>query len=81
MAGWHFLNVDKKQSATLKEKYGKKRRGFGSIPVHVTIGETSWQTSIFPSKEGMYILPLKADVRRKEGIDAGDSTLFSFFVR
>src|SRR3989344_827481 len=31
MAGWHFVNVDKKQSAALKEKYGKRRRGFGSI--------------------------------------------------
>lgn len=47
---------------------GKRRLGFGSIKVRVTIGETSFDTSIFPTKDGPYLLPVKASVRKKEGL-------------
>jgi len=73
MAGWHFATVDKKEAKEIKETHGKVRRGFGSIPVNVTVGKTSWKTSIFPSKDGTYILPVKASVRKKEGIFEDDT--------
>ncbi len=77
-AAWHFINVDKKHAAELKEKYGRKKRGFGSIPVVATIGKTSWKTSIFPDKRsGTYLLPLKQQVRAKEGVAHGDMVGFS----
>jgi len=70
---WHFVTVGKKESKEIKEKYGKVRRGFGSIPVEVTVGETRWKTSIFPnSRDGTYILPIKAQVRKEEEIYEGD---------
>lgn len=73
MAGWYFINVDKKQSAEITKLYAEKRKGFGSIRVLVTLGECSWNTSIFPdAKSGVYLLPLKAAVRKKEGITGGD---------
>ena len=73
IAGWHFASVPKKESAEIKEKFGKIAKGWGSLPVLVTIGKTEWKTSIFPEKKsGSYILPLKADVRKKEGIMASD---------
>ena len=73
MAGWHFVTVDEKNSKNIKEKCGKVRRGFGSIPVEVTVGETNWKTSIFPNKDGTYVLPIKASVRKKEGIFDDDT--------
>ena len=91
MAGWHFLSVDKKTSAQVKEKYlsacdaqagGGGSRGFGSIPVEVTLGKTKWETSIFPDKKSStYLLPLKAKVRKDEDLLAGDKVQFSFTVR
>lgn len=76
--GWHFVNVSKKESQKIKEKYGKLHRGFGSLPVMVTIGKTNWKTSIFPDKiSGTYFLPLKAKVREKEEIIDGDMIVFS----
>jgi hypothetical protein len=48
-------------------------RGFGSIRVRAQIGKTGWSTSIFPVKDGTYLLPVKATVRQKEGIEIGDS--------
>ena len=49
------------------------RRGFGSRRVEVTVGLTTWRTSIFPDKEsGSFLLPVKADVRKQEQLDDGD---------
>lgn len=78
MAGWHFIVVSKKQSEEIKKKFGSKQRGWGSLPVMATIGKTSWKSSIFPdTKTSTYLLPLKAEVRKKEGIRAKESVIFS----
>ena len=80
--GWHFVNVDKKLAAELKEKYATKTKGFGSIPVKVTIGKTTWKTSLFPEKRsGTYLLPLKAPVRRAEDISEGDTVEFTIAIQ
>jgi hypothetical protein len=56
-------------------QFGNLKRGWGSFPVIVTVGATNWKTSIFPDKKtGEYLLPLKAGVRKKEGIVA-DNTI------
>jgi len=81
MAGWHFVNVDKKKSEKIKKVHGAHARGWGSLPVIVTLGKTSWKTSIFPDKKsGTYLLPLKAGVRKKEKIYNGDTITFSIEV-
>ena len=81
-AAWHFVHVDKKTSDTIKQLRGRNVRGFGSIPVRVTIGKTSWDTSIFPDKQsGTYLLPLKASVRRAEEVSAGDTITFTLAIR
>lgn len=77
-AAWYFLTIPREYATEIKERYGKVRRGWGSIPVTVKIGKTSWKTSIFPYKEsGSYILPLKAEVRKKEDIQQGDKVTYS----
>lgn len=49
-----------------------KRRGFGSVKVEARIGGSSWQTSLFPQKDGTWFLPVKAAVRRAEGLAEGE---------
>ena len=48
-----------------------KRRGFGSVKVIVTLGESRWPTSLFPNKDGSWFLPIKKPVRVAEGLDYG----------
>ena len=51
-----------------------RRAGFGSIRVAARIGETEWNTSIFPSKaDRSYVLPVKRAVREREEVDVGDT--------
>jgi len=45
--------------------------GWGMVPVDVQIGDVAFTTSLFP-KDGGYLLPLKADVRRRTNITADD---------
>lgn len=45
--------------------------GWGVIPVEATIAGVTFKTSLFP-KDGTYLLPLKAAVRRKTEVTAGD---------
>ena len=47
-------------------------RGFGSVRVEATISAVTWRTSVFPLKSGGYLLPIKAEVRRKADLVAGD---------
>jgi hypothetical protein len=50
------------------------RRGFGSVRVRVTVGATTWNTSIFPdTKSESYVLPVKKAVRSSEGLGDGSS--------
>ncbi len=78
MAAWHFVTLTKVIGQEIKEARGKAARGFGSLPVEVTIGATTWKTSIFPAKQtGSYLLPLKAKVRKDEDIEAGDTVTFT----
>ena len=72
-ASWHFITVPEEQSAQIKFFNEGFTAGWGSIPVKVTIGSTTWKTSIFPNKKtGTYFLPVKAEIRKKENLKIDD---------
>ena len=76
---WHFLTLAGEAAETIRAheamrrlEYGKGR-GFGSVKVTATIGESRWSTSVFPSKgHDGYLLPVKAAIRRAEDLAEGD---------
>lgn len=71
--GWTFLSVPLEISDHVSHMTQGVRRGFGSVRVDVTVGRTSWRTSIFPdAKTGSYVLPVKKAVRLAEQVEAGD---------
>ena len=72
---WHFLTIPEEQSAEIRAGAFSGPRGFGSVRVEATIHDVSWRTSVFPQKSGGYLLPVKADVRRKAGIGEGDEVV------
>ncbi|MCM0676795.1 DUF1905 domain-containing protein [Micromonospora phytophila] len=70
-APWHFVTVPEQECAELAAASAVVTYGWGMIPVAARIGETGWQTSLFP-KDGRYLVPVKAWVRKAEGLDVGD---------
>lgn len=71
-ATWHFLSVPEEDADDIDERFGHRAAGFGSIRVEVTIGSTTWRTSVFPdTKRATYVLPVKAAVRKSERLTEG----------
>lgn len=79
-AAWHFVTLPDEAGDQVRFVAGQ-RQGFGSVRVRATVGATSWTTSVFPDrKSGSFLLPVKADVRKREAISAGDRIAVSLTV-
>jgi hypothetical protein len=63
--------VPEEECLDLEEASALVSYGWGMIPVAAHIGRTRWKTSLFP-KDGRYIVPVKAVVRRAEELAVGD---------
>ena len=71
---WHFVTLPAILSARIRTLTTGLRKPFGSFRVKALIGLTSWETSLFADqKREAFLLPVKADVRRKEKITIGDT--------
>ena len=69
---WHFVTVPEEDCLELEETSALVSYGWGMIPVAARIGGTGWTTSLFP-KDGRYVVPVKAWVRKAEGLEVGDT--------
>ena len=79
-APWYFVTVPAEQSRYLKTISELVTYGWGMIPVHARIGNTEWKTSLFP-KDDLYIVPVKASVRKAENLEDGDEVMIHLEVR
>jgi hypothetical protein len=71
---WTFVSLPEDASEEIRALTAGNARGFGSLRVRASIGGSTWATSIFPgSGGGPYVLPVKKAVRKKEGIEPGDT--------
>ena len=79
-APWFFVIIPAKQSGDIKAISNIVTYGWGVIPVHVRIGKTEYTTSLFP-KDGRYLVPIKASVRKAEKLDKGDKVTLRLEIR
>lgn len=78
-APWYFVAVPEKESRELKDISGFVTYGWGVIPVQVQIGDTQFTTSLFP-KDDLYLVPVKAHVRKAEQIEEGDEVTVRLII-
>jgi hypothetical protein len=78
-APWHFITVPEDDCYALDATSALVSYGWGVIPVTAQIGGTGWRTSLFP-KDGRYIVPVKAWVRKAERLDVGDTVTVHLVV-
>lgn len=76
---FYFVTVPEAESADLHAASSALTYGWGVIPATVQVGATTFTTSLFP-KDGGYVVPLKAAVRKAEGLDEGDSVVIGLGV-
>lgn len=74
-AAWHFIELSREQSEELRKLsiFEVEKVGFGFIKVKAILNKTEWETTLFPQKNGPYLLSIKKSVREKEKILAGDT--------
>ena len=71
-AAWYFVTLPHDVADDIDEITADTRRGFGSVRVEVTVGSSTWNTSIFPdTKSESFVLPVKKAVRVAEDLDDG----------
>jgi hypothetical protein len=69
---FHFVTVPREASDEIHDAAAMLTYGWGVIPVTVTIGRTTWTTSLFP-KDELYVVPIKAAIRKAEHLELGDT--------
>lgn len=70
-APFHFVALPEPEAARLRAVASRVTYGWGCIPATVTLGATTFTTSIFP-KDGGFLVPVKTAARRAEGVELGD---------
>ena len=78
---WHFVTIDGAVADAIRAASPGRSAAWGSVYVNVSIGETRWQTSVFPSKDVQgYLLPVKAAVRKAQKLVEGDTVTLNISV-
>jgi hypothetical protein len=72
--GWLFVTLPADLADELRARYADGHRAFGSLRVTASVGSSRWSTSLFTdTRSSSYLLPIKAEVRRREDIEDIDT--------
>lgn len=71
--GWHYVLIPNEIRAELRAMSGKN----GNVPVVVTIGTSTWQSTTMSMGQQRWFIAVKADVRKSENITEGDTVSIS----
>jgi len=71
-APWYFITIPEEECREIEAASPLVSYGWGVIPVVARIRATAFKTSLFP-KDGRYIVPVKAAVRKAERLELGDT--------
>lgn len=70
---WYYCLVPREESKLINEMFSDQKRGWSSLPVRLSLGTSTWETSIFyMKKEESFMLPLKKEIRTSEGLVRDD---------
>jgi len=69
--GWYFVSLPVEMAAEIRANLKWQEEGWGRLKAMASVGNAEWETAIwFDTKHQTYLLPLKAEVRKREGIEA-----------
>ena len=67
--GWHFVSLPNPLTKKIRHALKSEEEGWGRLKATAKIGNTEWKTAIwFDTKRNTYLLPLKAEIRKKENL-------------
>jgi Domain of unknown function (DUF1905) len=79
--GWFFVSLPVDTSKEIRENLKWQEEGWGRLKANAQIQSYEWKTAIwFDTKQNNYLLPLKADVRKKFLIEKEQILEINVFV-
>ncbi|MBW6482950.1 MAG: DUF1905 domain-containing protein [Vicingaceae bacterium] len=80
-ASWYFVSLPIKQAKEIRFHFQNLEEGWGRLSCNAQIGKTRWNSAIwFDTKHQSYILPLKAEIRKKEQITTAQQISITVFI-
>jgi hypothetical protein len=79
--GWHFVSLPKEMSEEIRENLKWQEEGWGRMKAYGSIGDVKWETAIwFDTKLNTYVLPIKADIRKKTNLKISQLLEMSIWI-
>ncbi len=79
--GWYFISLPENLSQEIRENFKWQEEGWGRLKARTQIGNTKWETAIwFDKKMKTYLLPVKAEIRNKAGLETGKTYKVEIWV-
>ncbi len=71
--GWYFVSLPIEISKEIRDNLKWQEEGWGRMKVMASIDQLEWSTAIwFDTKANTYLLPVKAEIRKKASVESGD---------
>lgn len=81
MVGWTMVSLPKEMSIDIRDIFKWAEEGWGRMKVTAKVGNSEWKTAIwFDTKQDTYLLPLKAEIRKKENIISGKDVTIIIWI-
>jgi hypothetical protein len=78
---WRFVSLPQKMSEEIRKNLKFQEEGWGRMKASAKIGASEWETAIwFDTKHKTYLLPLKAEIRKKENIEINKDVEITIWI-
>ena len=79
--GWYFISLPAEMAKEIRENLKWQEEGWGRLKATAKIGHSEWETAIwFDTKLGTYLLPVKAEIRKKENIQVNKEVKIFLYI-
>ncbi|MBX2890987.1 MAG: DUF1905 domain-containing protein [Saprospiraceae bacterium] len=79
--GWYFVSLPTDMALEIRENLKWQEEGLGRMKARAKIGKSQWDTAIwFDKKHNTYLLPLKAEIRKKEVLESDDEISIMIWI-
>jgi hypothetical protein len=80
-AAWYFVSLPHKLAKEIRNALRSEEEGLGRLKATAKIGNSEWKTAIwFDTKMDTYLLPLKAEIRKKENCIIGKNVKIVLWI-
>lgn len=78
---WYFTSLPRELAEEIRENHKAFEEGWGRLKVLAKIGSSEWNTAIwFDTKSQTYLMPIKAEIRKKEKIALDDEIKVNLWI-